>query len=266
MKNKLRENIEREAAERLSNFTGKVRKVSNYEGGSDNYEGGNEDNYIGANDDHLDFQGSGNSYLGENSGTVNFAFSITNAAAATKQIALTPTYLGTAAALATATGETVDGVLTDGTIITNVTGTAGNSKLTIAGLQNFIRNNPSKLTRMTIVSNDTSSFETNIIYQDLSAFRTLQNNRIPLTKYVDPNQFNTKKAVVPFYLDYPEFQLDDQKLIIFSIGGTNVVATTGVTLNFTLEFGVVLNQAKTLAKKSMRAHRVMTNMALAKQR
>ena len=260
MKNAVAKRVEEEALARLSNFNGD-RKVSRYEGGSDNYEGGGEDNYTGEGDDMLSFSG-GSSYLGENSGTVNYKFSLTNAAAADKKIALTPTYLATAAALAVATGETVDGVLTDGTIITNVTGTAGNSKLTIAGLQAFTLRNAAKLTRMTIVSNSATSFETDIVYQDLSPFRSLQNNRIPITKYVSPNQYNTLKGVLDLYLDYPEMQLDHQKKILITVGGTNRVATVGVTLDITLEFGVVNNVAQSLAKKSQRAHRVMTNMAL----
>lgn len=254
-----KEQIEKEAKARLSSFAG----AESYEGGREYYEGGS-DNYIGQDDDSLHFQGSQENFAGEGAGTVNFGFTLVNAAAANKVIAITPTYLTTAAALATATGETVDGVLTDGTIITNVTGTAGNSKLTIAGLQAFIAKNPAKLTKMTIVSTDTSTFETNLVYQDLSPFRTLSNNRIPLTKYVDPRQFNTKKAVVDFYTDYPDFQLDDQKMILITIGGTNVVATVGVQLNITLEFGVVYNTARSLATKAVRAHKNLVKMGLRK--
>lgn len=252
-KNILIADMEAEALARLSSYQGE----DSYEG-EDSFEG--EDNYVGADDDHVDFNGAGKSFLNEDRSSITYSFRLTNAAAANKVIALTPTYLGTAAALATATGETVDGVLTDGTIITNVTGTAGNSKLTIAGLQNFIKQNPTRILEMTIVSNDTSSFEEKITYQHLSPFRSLENNTIPLTDYVDPKQFNTKKAIIPIARDYPKCQLDDQTMILIPIGGTNVVATTGVTLNVTLRLGAIVNNAVTLNKKASRAGNVIAKV------
>lgn len=249
------EDMEAAALARLSSVMG---DEDEFEGGSE-FEG--EDNYVGADDDHVDFNGHGKSFLNEDRSSITYSFKLQNAAAAKKVIALTPTYLATAAALATATGETVDGVLTDGTIITSVTGTAGNSKLTIAGLQAFIKQNPTRILEMTIVSNDTSSFEEKITYQHLSPFRSLENNTIPLTDYVKPDQYNTKKAIIPIVKDYPKLQLDDQTMILLPIGGTDTVATTGVILNVTLRLGAIVNNAITLNKKATRAASVISKVS-----
>lgn len=242
-----------EALARLSSLQGE----DDFEG--EGFEG--EDNYIGADDDHVDFNGHGKSFLNEDRSSITYTFKLQNASAGRKVIALTPTYLGTAAALATATGETVDGILTDGTIITSVTGTAGNSKLTIAGMQAFTKSNATRVLEMTIVSNDTSSFEEKITFQHLSPFRSLENNTIPLTDYVKPDQYNTKKAIVPIARDYGKVQLDDQTMILLPIGGTDVVATTGVILNVTMRLGAIINNASTLYKKATRAGNVISKVS-----
>jgi hypothetical protein len=243
------------ALQRLSSVQGE--EGDNFEGDEAGFEG---DNYVGLEDDHLDFGGHGKSFLNEERSSITFAFKLQNATAAKKIVALTPTYLGTAASIATATGETVDGILTDGAIITNLTGTAGNSKLTIAGLQSFVKQNPTRILEMTIVSNDTSTFEENITYQHLSPFRTLQNNRIPLTDYIKPEQYNTKKAIVTIGRDYPDVQLNDQTAILLPIGGTDMVATTGIILNINLRLGAILNNSGALNKKATRADKVMSKV------
>lgn len=235
-----------------------LARLSSYEGEEDNFEG---DNYIGDDDDHLDFAGQGKSFMNEDRSSITYSFKLQNATAARKVVAIVPTYLASAAALATATGETVDGILTDGQITLNLTGTASNSKLTIAGLQAFIKQNPTRIVEMTIVSNDTSTFEDVITYQHLSPFRALENNRIPLTDYVKPDQFNTKKAILPIAQDYGTVQLDDQTMILLPIGGTDTVAVTGVILNVTLRLGAILNNAGALNKKALRAESVIQTVA-----
>ncbi len=255
--------LEIDAMNRLSNFDGAEAPV-NYEGGSDNYEGGS-DNYIGLDDDTFDFGGGANSFMSEGQSNITYTFSITNASAATRSIALLPTYLGTAAAIATATGETVDGVLTDGTIITSVTGTAGNSKRTIAGMQAFVLYNPASLIRMTVKSNTEDGFlAQDLIYYELTPFRQPEGNQIPFTKIVDVDQYQQKKAVIDFREAGPvNMQLDNQRVLIFKIGGTNVVASVGESLTFTLEFGAINNIARTLAKKRSRAYNNISKMKIA---
>lgn len=241
-----------------------LARLSSLQGDEDEFEGTEyegSDNYVGADDDHVDFNGHGKSFLNEDRSSITYSFKLQNATLVKKTVALTPTYLGTAAALALATGETVDGILTDGAIIAGLTGTAGNSKLTIAGLQAFIKQNPTRVLEMTIVSNDTSSFEEKITFQHLSPFRALDNNTIPLTDYIKPDQFNTKKAIVPIAKEYGNVQLDDQTMILLPIGGTDTVAVTGVILNITLRLGAIMNQAGALNKKATRAGTVISKVS-----
>lgn len=254
--------IRNDAAARLSHFDG---GANSYEGGDPNqYQGGDENNYIGLNDDSVDFCG-GNSFMTEGGSAIQFSFTLTNATAANKVIALTPTFLGSASAIATNTGETCDYVLTDGTIDTNITGTAANSKLKIAYLQNFILRNPSRLIRMTVKSNSEDGFlGSEMVIGQADPYRSPSINRLPITKFVSTDQYNAKKAVIDFReAGYQDMQLDDQNIILIRISGTNVVATTGETLNVTLEFGAVNNPARSLSVKAKKAFRTMEKMAIA---
>ncbi len=256
------EQIRAEAADRLSFFEG---GANHYEGGDQNqYEGGDQNQYIGLNDDSVDFCG-GNSFMTEGGSAIQFTFTLTNAADSNKVIALTPTFLGSAANIATHTGETCDGVLTDGTIITSVTGTAANSKLKIAFLQNFVLRNPSRLIRMTVKSNTEDGFlASEMVIGQASAFRSPSINRIPVTKFVNPDQYSQKKAVIDFReAGYQDMQLDDQNIILLRVSGTNVVATTGESLNITLEYGAVNNPARTLSVKAKKAFQTMERLSIA---
>src|ERR1051325_7990117 len=142
-KNKVAENAEKVSLSVLSSFGGE--KESNYEG---SYEG--DDNYVGLGDDSLQFCGGASSFLSIGGASdLTFTFRLQNATSSKKNIALTPTYLGTAAALATASGQTVDYILADGTIATNITGTAGDSRVTIANFQNFTLKHPSQIAEIT---------------------------------------------------------------------------------------------------------------------
>jgi hypothetical protein len=242
------EAIELAAKQRLSSLNG------------DSFEGSGE--YTGAGDDMLYFSGSGSSFLSEEGSSLTYSFKLQNTGADDKVIALVPTYLGTADEIANATGETVDGVLTDGTIITDVVATAGKSKLTIAGLQKFTERNASRILDITISSNTEATFERDIVYQHLSPFRSLGNNSVPLTEYVDPDQQNSKKAIIPVGRDYPDFQLNDQTVILIPIGGTSTAgASGGEKITVTIRFGAILNMANSLQAKTEKANRTKAMLA-----
>jgi hypothetical protein len=249
--NKLRSLAEKSAL-KLSHFEGKETEksakaeISNYTG----YEGGS---YSGVGDDLVDFQGGGQSFASESMGGVSFGFSVANASAATKTFSLLPTYLGTAAAIATATGETVHYLLADGTIDTNITGTAKNANLTIANLQNFTKGNPARITSIIIESNTAETFARSIAIHTLSPFRKPEAKYLDLTRFIDPNQQNDKKAIIPIAQIYDDLQLNDQTAIIFTVGGTNVVASTGERVNFTIQVGAVSNLAGALKRKAIKA-------------
>lgn len=243
-----------DSARYLSSFEGE----SNFEG---SYEG--DQNYVGLGDDSLQFNGSTQSFLTVgNSSDLTFSFRLQNATASKKIIALTPTYLATAAALAVAAGQTVDYILADGTIATNITGTAGDSMVTIANFQNFVNKHPSQIVEITLSANTALAFNEVVVTKELSPFRQLQGNKIPLTKYVLPDQLNTSKAVIPIWRDFPWLAGNDQLAILIPIGGTNTVADTGVILDFTISFGAIRNVAAELNNKVQRATRNITQMRM----
>jgi hypothetical protein len=257
-----REQIERDAEQRLSSYNG---GESSYEGGNESsYEGGNNEvGYLGVGDDQVSFNGDPRkSFLTEQHSSVKFGYKITNATSGTVVLALTPAFFESASAITAATGETCDGIITDGTIITNVTATALDSKHKIAPFLSFIKRNPTRAIEMIIQSNTDASYEETIIIKPVSPFRMLGNAYLPLTNYLSPDQFNSKKVIVPLHRDFPDFQFDDQNLVLLPIGGTNVVATTGVTLNITFKIGGVLNNAETLARKAGKAQNTMNKMRM----
>lgn len=230
--------LEAEAEERLSSFAG---KGNNYDG--DNYDG---DNYIGMNDDGVDFNGNGKSFITELNSNLTFGFSIVNATAGRQVIAITPTFLGTAAKIAAYTGETVDGILADGTIKTSVTGASLQTKRKIEYLQNFVARNPTRVTEMTIQADNEAQLEEVITLAQLSPFRDLANNTLLLTNYVDPNQLTQKKAIVPLAIEFPEFQLDDQNVLLLPV-------TVG-TVKVTFKIGAIKNPASELFRKGKKAY------------
>lgn len=245
-KNTVAAHAEKLAMDRLSSFYGE----NNFEG----FYEGQDDNYVGYGDDSLQFSGSGSSFLtAGNASDLTFSFRLQNASESKKVIALFPTYLATAAALATASGQTVDAILTDGTIITSVTGTASDSMVTIDNMQKFVNKHPSQIVEITISANTALAFNEVIVVKELSPFRQLPGNKIPLTKYVLPDQYNSSKVVLPIWRDFNYMAANDQLAVLLPIGGTGTVATSGVIMDVTISFGAIRNTAAELANKVKRA-------------
>jgi hypothetical protein len=234
--------LEIEAEQRLSSFSG---KANNYDG--NNYDG---DNYMGMDDDGLSFAGNGKSFLTELNSNLSFGFSITNALTTTQVIALTPTFLGTAAKIASYTGQTVDAVLTDGTLKTSVTAASLNTKRKIEYLQNFINRNPTRVIQMIIQADTDGQLEEQIVLSQISPFRDLANNTLNITDYVSPEQLTQKKAVIELALDFPQFQLDDQNVLLLPV--------VPGTVKVTWRIGAIRNPASELFNKAKKAYRNMT--------
>lgn len=229
-----------------------MNRLSSYEGDGLGYEG--EDNYVGVEDDSVDFCGTGaRSFISEADRTVPFQFKVVNTFATTKKIVLNPGYLNTTTEINDATGESVDGILADGAFLTDtgvsVTATAGRSKHKITPWLRFLKTNPHRVRQIIIESNTDLAFNETMVIQTVSPYRTMPNKYLLLTDYVKPDQYNNKKA----YIDLDDVQIDDQTLIFLNIGGTNIVATTGVSLNFTFKMGAMKNPALELDKKAKRA-------------
>lgn len=204
--------------------------------------------YTGAGDPSLQFGGGASNILQESAG-LEFGFTVSNATSGSLAIAITPTYLGSAAAIATATGLTCDHILADGTIATNVTGTASDSNLTIANFKNWTLYNPTAITEIELQANNSAAWDENISIVRVDPFNGPGTKKLNLNRYLDQYQTNTLKITIPLLREFPSFQFDNQTAVIFTIGGTNKVATTGVSLQVRFRAGAILNTAGELANK-----------------
>ncbi len=231
------------------------------------YEGGN-DLYLGDIDDDVSFMGNARSFMSELKNGIQFGFKIKNELSGdnTKIIALCPafydtlgvdsTYAAGPPVVITSTphfhnpqdlknaGIDVDYVLDDGVIGTSITCTAQRFK--IRQLLNFIKSNPLRVPEIIIQASATSAFEETMTIMQVTPFRKLGDNQIPLTDYFLPSQFQDKKIIVPT----PNLQFDDQTVILLPV-------QAATELIITLKIGAVSNRAAALDKKAQRA---MTNV------
>jgi hypothetical protein len=229
-----------------------ARVFTSYEGGANSYEGGamsyrDRDvsmSFAGAERSSADNQGA--AFVKEIGTNISYSFRIANAAVTDKVVAFLPTFLLTAANIASYSGQTVDGVLTDGTIATSVTGTATDAALKIAYLQEFIKNNPTRIVEIIIQSDVAAQFSQTIVIGQASPFRKLSSNSLDLTDFTPPTNFNDKKAIIPIAVVFPEMQLDNQTIILLPV-------TAESTVKVTLKIGLVHNPAAALYNKATQA-------------
>lgn len=213
-------------------------------------------NYIGEGDDQVSFHGGAKCFLTESRSNIRFGFKLENKTTATRVIALAFGDFPTAASVNSYTGETVDGLLTDGNIVTDgvtfCTATAANSKLKIAHLQRFVAKNPSTVTEITLQANSEEAWKEKITIIKANPFYPAKTEYIDLQDFLDQYQQQAKKITIPIAKIFPDFQMDDQAVILLPIGGTNVLAG-GISLQVTMGFGGILNHAATLNTKRKKA-------------
>lgn len=144
-----------------------------------------------------------------------FSFKIENATGSTKNVALLP---GTFPIVGLTTSVTdgkltaasvnyhdktemakvfqVDAILDDGTIETNLTGTAQDSKFTIRHFFEYLRTNVEKIKQITIQADDDSAFSKQITIGKSSPLRKEAEDTINLNDYFDTKQFQSNKIVI----------------------------------------------------------------------
>lgn len=223
------------------------------------YAGTDKVGYTGQNDAMLSFAGkNASSFANEGMGAPVFTFKLKNASAATVVLAMGKAFYASAADAAASLGETIDGLITDGTIITNVTAVAGNSRFKLAHILEFARKNAMRLIGFTIQTNTQEAFKENLTIVVPKPFATPDSNTvINLQDQVRPEFLNQNKIEIPVGQVAPDLQLDDQAIILIPIGGTNVIAG-GVELGITLKFGAIANTAGSLATKARVAKQNVT--------
>jgi len=236
-----------EAAKHLSKYTGNMEDMTGYTGEGD--------------PSLFNFNGEQAGFSSNRTNT--YSFTIQNNRADERDVLLTPSYLGLyedaatgLAAINNATGINADAILTDGNFDGDgadpekfIVGTAGNSGLTIDNLQKFISLNPTSLQRIIIKANTTEFFENSLVMGFASPARNLGTEEVQLTDFISPDQQDNTKAVINVPIDMPTFQFDNQRLLMVRMGGTDVVASTGVKVTLTLKFGPMINESAALAHK-----------------
>lgn len=230
------EQLEQEAAARLSSFEGE------YEG----YEG-----YDGYNDPFVDFAGIEDTFASEISSGRLFTMTIVNANASTRYAYLCPGYgydpnninLGVDFA-STSRKPLPVGVVNDGAFL-DANGDSGltgsGSPKTIQQFLRFIQYNPLRVLGFKIQSTVTTQIQQVMTVQAQSPFRTLESQNITLGSYQDENTYQNNIVTVPEVLDF-----NDQNQILLPIVGSS-------TLTITLFGGAILNTASALNKKAAKA-------------
>ncbi len=235
-----------------------------------NYVGAEESNYVGDQDDTVSFSGGAKSFLTEHHSDLRFGFKLTNLMAATKVVAVAYGDFPTAATINTYTGETVDALLTDGTLAGSssaiLTGVAANPKLTIAHLQRFVKKNPTALVEIVLQANSDEAWKEKLTIIKANPFYPAETKYLDLNDYLDQYQQQSKKITIPVQRVFPDFKMDDQAIILLPIGGTDTVATTGVSIQVTFKIGAINNQAGALPKKRSKALKNATRLVKNRRR
>lgn len=235
-----------------------------------NYVGAEESAYVGSDDDTVSFSGGAKSFLTEHRSDLRYSFNLQNKMAASKVVALAYGDFPTAASITTYTGETVDALLTDGTIAgsstTIVTATAANPKLTIAHLQRFVKKNPTALVEIVLQANSDEAWKEKLTIIKANPFFPAETKYLDLNDFLDQYQQQSKKITIPVQQIFPDFQMDDQAIILLPIAGTDTIATTGISLQVTLKVGAINNQAGALPKKRAKALKNASRLVKARRK
>lgn len=137
-----------------------------------------------------------------------FAFKIQNTGGSDKVIALLPGQLNTMAVSGgvlvfndktelNTYGVPVDGVLIDGTIITDVTGTAKSASATIRHFLDYVKANPLMLQELTVEANNKDVFEEEIYLRQGTPLDGTGDKQISLTDYLNTMQVQDTKVNIP---------------------------------------------------------------------
>ncbi|MGD9930142.1 MAG: hypothetical protein AB7U05_08990 [Mangrovibacterium sp.] len=208
---------------------------------SSNFLGYEGQQYTGMGDLSIDFAGS--SFLDEDKKVRTFAITATNtgSAAEDRVLALHPGFLTALADMTDSAGTAAAAIVTDGTIIATADKEvvcSGKPKK-IAHFKDFVNQNPTRLTGIKMLVNNSDQFEEDITVKKLSPFKNLEDMIIQPSIYKDSNQTDDKRVEIPL----EDFQIDNQTLIVFTL-------KAGRTVTFTFFAGAIKNQAAELHNKA----------------
>lgn len=214
--------------------------------------------YIGLNDPHLSFMGNQTSFLNESSSGVQFGFNIKNNTGAQKTICINPAYISTMlvsganvlftkASEISAAGYPVDAVIDDGTILDGGAGatvvvTPSRSTSKVRDFLNFVKRNPTRITKMEISAGARAQLEFFITKYPINPFIRERESYINVGEFIkETNNIDNKVTITGNPL-----QFDDQSLIIMEL-------KKDADLNFNFYVGAVQNDAGLLNNKAVTA-------------
>lgn len=122
---------------------------------------------------------------------IDFAFSIDNDLTADKKLALSPGLHSSSAALATA-GYSCDAVIGDGAVITDLTLSAENPKLTVNFFKNFLANRRFLVEKIRMTSDQESQFQKTIEIGISTPASVEGTKTIKINPYYNVNQQSAK--------------------------------------------------------------------------
>jgi hypothetical protein len=218
------------ADEALSNFSGSTAmepETGYFDGYDEDFDG-----YDGYGDDLVDFDGVGLSFAQQVSNGRRFTVNVVNALASDEEFIMFPSYVPSSVNL-----------MTDGAFL-SIAGNALNANgkpKTIKNLQNFLFYNPGICLGLKITSTQAVQLEKEMTITPKHPYGDLENRTIFFADWQNENTFRDKVVTIN-----EQFHVDNQHEI-----KTTIVANS--TLTMTFYFGAILNTAKSLAKKNLKA-------------
>lgn len=162
-----------------------------------------------------------------------------------------------------ANGLDVNGVVDDATIITDSDKSVVCSSLsrgTVQDFLKFVRKNPTRVTEMTISSNNVTQYTRKLTIKGVNPTRDFGERYI----YMEDSFSNMQNRIEKIVIDLKDAQVsfDDQTLIVFELEAA-IDSTHPTTTDITLKFGATLNRAHELFNLADKAKRVMNAASMA---
>jgi len=158
-------------------------------------------------------------------------------------------------------GVTVDAVIDDAIVLVdggkNLT-VSSLSKGKIADFLSFVKKNPTRVTEITIASNNVSQYGRKMTVKRVNPAGDWGEEYIQLTKYFETSQFRTEKIIVD--TNAYNLQFDDQCLIIFEIEAA-VSSTVPTQTDLTMKLGATVNDGNELMGLAHTAKKVIAIVA-----
>ncbi|WP_276976983.1 hypothetical protein [Flavobacterium filum] len=221
--------IEAEALKNLSNYAG--------EGGEDGYDGDDYDGFSDALVDFDDFNGLSKSFATEVRMNRVYLLRVINTNATAEKFVMAATFFN----LWVPAGQLMEGSFS---AISGATLSAAGQPSNVDALRIHFMLNPTRILGFKLQSANLDNHESMIEVQTHSPFQKLPTRYIYIGNYRDENDFKDNITSVK-----EGFNFDNQTTATFTIAPNS-------TMNFTFVFGAVLNTAKALRRKRVKAKRV----------